>query len=1102
MSNVKEYYSLITNIDIADVARELIGSRVTEESGNVILVDCPVHNSQSKTSFQIDKQKQCWYCFGCGIGGDVLHLVEFIQSGALTKETTGAMPHSHRAARDWLAQKAGLPPLSKYNLPAEQIAEIESRRAEEEMVHSILTDIADFYHKKLVDQIPTLDAFKDQYGISDETITSLKIGYADNNGLLAWLKNERKYSPADLARIGCFTVSSQDNLIPFFDKRFTFPYWKQGKVVYFAARETRWTEKTKFEIGKKYKKLPTRSDLKKYISPCIRNSYFYNEDSLLGDHDYTIIAEGVTDCISLMEHGFPTISPVTKSFRERDHEKLFSLLAKLKRVYICLDNEISGAGLRGALDTAHFLESKGLVVSIIDLPLSEKQGQARKQLQNKFGIHTGLTPKEIAQKQEDIGGQDEETVSRLLKDAKIDINEYFLSKTAADFQNLLLEARAPIEFEIERILPDLPEDIRNKKLQPVLSALSTLKPIEQERYVGIIHSHFNKQLSKKSIQDTIRAIRREDRANNKKKFHSDAPEGSCKRLIDLLTFETTEEEGKINWNKIARGVYQWFRDHGAIFFHDTGNNRFMYFEGDVFRMDTDKINNPAYLSMLYKHTQIPITTSPAGRMFHEQLDYIAYEEGDVKEPHYWLHTNRSKHTVFFNLNNGKNEVLKITPDEITIVRNGINDENIVFHNSPTMMPIEFIPDVDIADAEQLFKSLIFDNLACPIEERVLITTWISCFLLLDFAGTRPLLRFEGVVDSGKSTASKLISALLFGSMDLENPTIAAIYTEGAKQPLIVLDNIELKNATDELIQFLLTAVTGIIRTKRKQGTDTDVIRESVKCLINTSGVEPLAGLSELTTRTILVEFDLSHSSSGYFLEAETIQDVSDARNIILSGIFKKTQAILRMLRDGAHGTIMKLFAEVLGPHPKKRCNDYLSLMYLMLLIGMDEKEMEKFTRTVHPVFKTILDNQRAISEVQEIEANPFITFIVLLVKERLLAIESDENGGAFGSLDNFNRTYGLRFADNFTIVDAQPRDFYSAFSKYAQMKGIRSPYMNAIQLSKRLRNDLKTIERSGIQISQVKNTHTKSTLFTVSVNPSLITSMKKPVEELRFDDDE
>ena len=41
-----------------------------------------------------------------------------------------------------------------------------------------------------------------------------------------------------------------------------------------------------------------------------------------------IITEGVTDCISLMEHGFPAVSPVTVRIREADWERLAGLLAR------------------------------------------------------------------------------------------------------------------------------------------------------------------------------------------------------------------------------------------------------------------------------------------------------------------------------------------------------------------------------------------------------------------------------------------------------------------------------------------------------------------------------------------------------------------------------------------------------------------------------------------------------------------------------------------------------------------------------------------------------------------------------------------------------
>ena len=127
--NVREYYRLVTEMDIGEVARELLPGRITQETGQRLMCDCPNHQSQSRLSLHVMLDKQGWYCFGCGVGGDVLQFVEFIQTGSVTAGQSGPMPDSHRQARDYLAKKAGLPPLSRYGLSQERLAQTEADRA-------------------------------------------------------------------------------------------------------------------------------------------------------------------------------------------------------------------------------------------------------------------------------------------------------------------------------------------------------------------------------------------------------------------------------------------------------------------------------------------------------------------------------------------------------------------------------------------------------------------------------------------------------------------------------------------------------------------------------------------------------------------------------------------------------------------------------------------------------------------------------------------------------------------------------------------------------------------------------------------------------------
>ena len=270
MDNVKEYYRLITEIDIGLVACELLANRIVQENNRLLQCDCPNHKSNSHRSLHVMLDKQGWYCFGCGVGGDVLQLVEFIQSGEVTTGRSGPMPESHQRARDFLAAKANPPPLAQYGLSPERLRETEASRALELRVQEVLTALASFYHQRLKDSPEVLDWLRSHYRISDDAIDSLSIGYAangpskDNNGkeysgvISALTNGDKAFNLRELAA-GAFRPTSQDGLLPFFDGRIVFPYWSHGRVVFMIGRKTPWTPDNPWEQGK-YRKLPVHDD--------------------------------------------------------------------------------------------------------------------------------------------------------------------------------------------------------------------------------------------------------------------------------------------------------------------------------------------------------------------------------------------------------------------------------------------------------------------------------------------------------------------------------------------------------------------------------------------------------------------------------------------------------------------------------------------------------------------------------------------------------------------------------------------------------------------------------------------------------------------------
>ena len=282
-ADVHAYYRQVTDVDIGEIARELLGGRVIQESRQTLFCDCPNHRSQSHRSLHIMLDKQGWFCFGCGVGGDVLQFVEFIQHGCVTRGQSGTMPESHRQSRDFLAARVGLPPLSK--LASGNPEEAEEAHGLTLRVREALTALADVYHRRLVENADVLSWFRTTYGIGDETIQRLKIGFSDNNepsSARVLMDGPGGFTMRELTATSAFRPTSQDGVMPFFDGRIVFPYWSRGHVVFMIGRRTRWTPDHEWEKSK-YKKLAVRNDRNdSHVAPCIRNDVLYNEDVQIG----------------------------------------------------------------------------------------------------------------------------------------------------------------------------------------------------------------------------------------------------------------------------------------------------------------------------------------------------------------------------------------------------------------------------------------------------------------------------------------------------------------------------------------------------------------------------------------------------------------------------------------------------------------------------------------------------------------------------------------------------------------------------------------------------------------------------------------------------
>lgn len=336
-----------TRLDIVDV----IGKDISlKHVGGGEYVGTVGRAGGSGESLKVSKNLQSWKDFKNGPGGDILDWIGHING---YKDTRGSyFPEILRIAADL----AGV--------ELEEATEEEKKAAVEKVdIHNLFTAAAEIYHKNLTPEL--YDHILQKWGITKETVDQLQIGYATTGRDLKEIAGET------LNKSGLIYVNDGKPGGEVFRGRIIFPYWKNGKVVYLIGRQNKETPlKQDGKEPSKYQKLLVHSDKFPYVSPLVQNSYFYGEDSLRGS-DYCIITEGVTDCIAMMQAGFPCVSPVTVRFRESDHPKLLSLVKKLGRVYICNDNEANQAGLKGALSTAEAIESEGIEARIIELPKPE-----------------------------------------------------------------------------------------------------------------------------------------------------------------------------------------------------------------------------------------------------------------------------------------------------------------------------------------------------------------------------------------------------------------------------------------------------------------------------------------------------------------------------------------------------------------------------------------------------------------------------------------------------------------------------------------------------------------------------------------------------------
>ncbi len=330
---------LLDRADIVDV----IDRRVKlKKSGKNYMACCPFH--QEKTpSFSVNPEKQFYYCFGCGAGGNAL--------GFLMDYENMEFP----AAVEALADSLGM------SVPREQ-AERREERGQRDL-YPLMEEAARYYQRQLREhprKATAVDYLKVR-GLTGEIAKRFDLGFAapgwDNLLKALGTTEERKQQ---LKQAGMLVENESGRVYDRFRDRVVFPIRDQrGRVIGFGGRVLG-------DDKPKYLNSPETPIFQKG-----RELYgLYQARQANRQLERIIIVEGYMDVIALAQHGINNATATLGTATGQAHlEKIFRLCPE---VVFCFDGDEAGRQAAGrAMEAALPCMQDGRSARFLFLPEGE-----------------------------------------------------------------------------------------------------------------------------------------------------------------------------------------------------------------------------------------------------------------------------------------------------------------------------------------------------------------------------------------------------------------------------------------------------------------------------------------------------------------------------------------------------------------------------------------------------------------------------------------------------------------------------------------------------------------------------------------------------------
>ena len=297
---------------------------------------CPFH-SEKTPSFTVYPENGSFYCFGCGVGGDVVTFTGLIENLDYIESVK------------LLAERSGV------TLP--QDGYDDSMQKLKNKIYDINRDTARFFHSFLMSEEGkwALDYLLGR-GLTLKTIKHFGLGAApDSWDMLIKHLKEKGYKEADMLAAGVVGKSQKGTLYDRFRKRVMFPIINiRGNIIAFSGRAMPGEDKQ----GGKYVNTSDTPVYKK-SSNLFGMNFAKNVCS-----ERVILVEGNMDVISLHQAGFTNaVAPLGTAFTMEQA----NLLARYtKEIVLTLDAD--AAGQKAIKRASELLENTGLKTRVVVIP--------------------------------------------------------------------------------------------------------------------------------------------------------------------------------------------------------------------------------------------------------------------------------------------------------------------------------------------------------------------------------------------------------------------------------------------------------------------------------------------------------------------------------------------------------------------------------------------------------------------------------------------------------------------------------------------------------------------------------------------------------------